>query len=189
MMSPEEEAEMDAYVESKQSATVEKEQVNDMYYSNTKVDTTTLDHIKNREGVVYKSYKDSLGKLTAGVGHLLTKEEQKKYPNGTKIPKKQVDKWLQEDSKKAYKAAMEQMKDLNVTTPEFLTALTSVNFQLGTNWKNKFPTAYEHLKNKEYDRAIAEILYVKEGSSTKSKWNTQTPVRVNDFVDAIRNLK
>ena len=55
----------------------------------------TLAHLKDREGVKYESYLDSLKKPTAGVGHLLSAEEQKIYPIGTKIPEAQVNKWLE----------------------------------------------------------------------------------------------
>ena len=38
-----------------------------------------------REGKSLKVYKDSLGKPTAGIGHLLTQDEIKKYPLGSSV--------------------------------------------------------------------------------------------------------
>jgi GH24 family phage-related lysozyme (muramidase) len=146
------------------------------------------DHLLKREGFRDKSYKDTLGKLTGGVGHLLTAEEKKLYPEGTKIPKEVTDRWLIEDTEKAINASLIQAEDLGILDKEFIDALVSVNFQLGTNWNKKFPTAYKHLKNAEYERAIKEIKYVSENSKKKSKWAEQTPVRVNDFVQAIKQL-
>ena len=149
---------------------------------------TILDHLYDREGEVNKAYRDSLGKLTGGVGHLLTKEEQALYPEGTDIPKEVTDRWLEEDSVKAYQSAQVQAKDLGLVDADFIEALTSVNFQLGTQWYKKFPTAYKHLKNKDFDRAIKEIVYVAEGSNRYSDWHKQTPTRTTDFVDAIKRL-
>ena len=60
------------------------------------------------------------------------------------------------------------------------TVLISVNFQLG-DFKKKFPTTFNLLKTKKYVEAVDAL--------NKSLWNKQTPVRVKDFVDAIKSLK
>jgi GH24 family phage-related lysozyme (muramidase) len=150
-----------------------------------------LAHIKDREGVIYESYLDSLKKPTAGVGHLLTKDEQKLYPTGTKIPKAQVDKWLKEDLAKAETAAKTQADQMRAkglaVDPNFEESLISVNFQLGTGWTTKFPTAWKNLQSGNYEGAVEEIKFTSEGSGTESDWAKQTPTRVNDFTQAIRN--
>ncbi len=148
-----------------------------------------MEYIKEHEGFRNKTYKDTLGKLTGGVGHLLTEDEQALYPLGTLIPDNVIDDWLTNDLKKADAAAQQQAAELGICNPDFLRVLTSVNFQLGSRWHKKFPTAFRHLKNKEYERAKQEILFTKEGSGVKSDWNKQTPRRVADFVAAIDALK
>ena len=153
------------------------------------VPSTIIGHLEDREGSVNKIYKDSLGNPTGGVGHLLTKEELELFPIGTKIPEEVKNRWLRQDSRKAFNYAKEQAKDLQIADSIFIKALTSVNFQLGGNWKKKFPTAYKRLKEGRYEDAIQEIVYTKKGSGEKSNWNKQTPVRVKDFVEAIRQLK
>lgn len=151
---------------------------------------SSVDHLVNREGVVYSSYPDSEGKPTAGIGHLLTEEEQKKYPLGTDIPQSQVIAWFNADSKKAYNAARKQAKEMGQEdNTKFIDALVSVNFQLGTAWGKEFPTAYSKLVQGDYDYAIEEIKYTSKGSGVKSKWSNQTPDRVSDFVKAIKDLK
>lgn len=148
------------------------------------------DYLMDHEGVVNESYEDSLGKLTAGVGHLLTPEEQKKYPKGTPVPEEQVAEWFRKDMEKATKAAEKQIKGMKgPVNPEFRKVLVSVNFQLGTDWIKEFPTAYNHLRNGRYDQAIEEIKFTSEGSGVPSKWSEQTPKRVADFVKAIQGLK
>ena len=72
---------------------------------------------------------------------------------------------------------------------DFKIALISVNYQLGTSWHNKFPATWSCLKNKQYDAAIQEILYKDPPDKEPSSWKEQTPVRVEDFVEAIELLK
>ena len=71
---------------------------------------------------------------------------------------------------------------------EFIIALGSVNFQLGTRWMNKFPSAYKALSSKDYNEAIKQVS-TGSGKDGQSRWKEQTPVRVNDFVEAIDKLK
>jgi GH24 family phage-related lysozyme (muramidase) len=155
-----------------------------------------LSHIKDREGVVYESYLDSLDKPTGGVGHLLTQEEQLLYPIkyvdnkaiGTPIPESVVNAWLEKDLATAKKAAKKQASQLNnPATQEFENALVSVNFQLGQNWTSKFPTAWKHLKNGKYNQAIQEVKFADPTNKPgmHSDWYKQTKTRVNDFEDAI----
>jgi hypothetical protein len=132
------------------------------------------------------SYMDSEDKLTGGHGHLMTKAEQDKYPEGTVIPGDVVAKWWKADSKKAKTAAKKQAKELGI--PELEDILMSVNFQLGSSWHTKkFPSAYKALKAKDYERAIFEIEH-NEAGDAPSLWMDQTANRVADFKDAIRKL-
>ena len=155
-----------------------------------------ISHIKDREGVVYASYPDSLKKPTGGVGHLLTQEEQLLYPIkyvngkpiGTPIPRDVVNNWLEQDLAVAKKAAIEQSSQLSSpATQEFENALVSVNFQLGTKWTTKFPTAWKHLKSGSYNKAIQEIKFADPTNKPDmpSDWYKQTKTRVNDFEEAI----
>jgi len=152
----------------------------------------TLAHLKDREGVKYESYLDSLKKPTAGVGHLLSAEEQKIYPIGTKIPEAQVNKWLEEDLAKAETAAKTQADQMRAkglaVDPNFEESLISVNFQLGTGWTKKFPSAWENLQSGDYKGAISQIQFADPNKKpgVKSSWADQTPVRVNDFTQAIQ---
>lgn len=153
----------------------------------------TLEHLKDREGVKYESYLDSLKKPTAGVGHLLNAEEQKLYPIGTEIPEAQVNKWLKEDLAKAEAAAKTQADQMRAkglaVDPNFEESLISVNFQLGTGWTKKFPSAWNNLQSGDYKGAISEIQFADPNKKpgVKSNWAKQTPVRVDDFTQAIRN--
>ena len=162
-------------------ATSEQEQTNYNKY--------TADHLLDREGFRDHVYPDNLGKPTGGIGHLLTAEERKKYPMGSEIPEELIRSWYTKDTKKSKAAALSQLEELGeLKDPRNLqAALESVNFQMGVNWRTKFPTAWEHMKSGNWDGAEQEIRFTKEGSGTQSDWNLQTPTRVRDFVQALRH--
>ena len=147
-----------------------------------------LHHLELREGNVEYVYLDTLGKPTCGVGHLLTEDECSLYYIDQVVDKEIRDQWLEEDAKKAWEAAVQQIQDLNIDNLEFIIALGSVNFQLGTRWMDKFPSAYKALSSKDYDEAIKQVS-TGSGKDGQSRWKEQTPVRVEDFVIAIDKLK
>jgi len=146
------------------------------------------EHLRLREGYREEVYLDTLDKPTCGTGHLLSPEENAQYAVGDTIDTAVLDRWLEEDSEKAWNAAAQQLQDLNIEKPEFIIALGSVNFQLGTQWMNKFPSAYKALQNKDYDEAIRQVS-TGSGKDGQSRWMEQTPVRVKDFIEAIDKLK
>ena len=119
---------------------------------------------------------------------MLTEDECSLYYIDQVVDKEIRDQWLQEDAAKAWEAAAQQIEDLGIEDAEFIIVLGSVNFQLGTRWMDKFPSAYKALKNKDYDEAIRQVS-TGSGKDGQSKWKEQTPVRVEDFVTAIDKLK
>jgi len=135
----------------------------------------------DREGDVGETYQHkmadgTLDKPTAGIGHVLSETELKKYPVGTPIPQAVRDEWFKKDSAKAFAAAQKQAKEIG--RPDMVPVLTSVNFQLGTDWNGKFKKTWKLLKDGQWLEAADE--------AARSKWNEQTPVRVQDFQRAIR---
>lgn len=99
-----------------------------------------LAHIKYREGYGPRVYKDSLGYLTGGWGHLITPKDNMKLHD--LIPPDVAENWLKQDSLKSYRAALEQAKELGKEgDADLVMILTSVNFQLGTYWRKKFPVS------------------------------------------------
>ena len=153
----------------------------------TRIYQAFLDHLKLREGYREDVYLDTLGNLTCGVGHVLTSEEQTKFATGDAVEVDTINAWLSKDSEKAWYSATQQLHELGLNNLDFLLALGSVNFQLGTNWKDKFPSAYKALKDRDYEEAINQIS-TGSGINGQSKWKEQTPVRVEDFVNAIKTL-
>tara|TARA_R110000868_G_scaffold65399_7_gene195674 strand:+ start:8469 stop:8948 length:480 start_codon:yes stop_codon:yes gene_type:complete len=146
-------------------------------------------HMKLREGYKKEVYLDTLGKPTCGIGHLLTASEKEDYPIGTEVDDYIVKEWYLKDITIAMEAANKQASVLSTESDNMKIALVSVNYQLGRNWTKKFPSAWKFLCHKEYDRAIDEIMYADKKAGRHSRWYKQTPVRVEDFVKAINELK
>lgn len=145
-----------------------------------KVDLKALEGLlAKREGKVMQVYADHLGKLTAGIGHLLTGTELKSLKLGDAVTEKQVSDWFAKDCQKAVKKAEEQAEELGIHHSWFMVVLASANFQLG-DFKAVFTGSYPLLKAGDFRGAIAGI--------QASKWMKQTPVRATDMIDAIRML-
>lgn len=131
--------------------------------------------IIEREGFRDRVYKDTRGNLTAGYGHFVQPKDGLKEGDG--ISRDLAETWLDQDLSRSYKNACQQGLELGKTTPEFIAALTCANYQLG-DFKFKFPTTFNLLKQGAWQAAISNIL--------NSNWNRQTPVRADDFIIAIR---
>jgi len=112
-----------------------------------------------------------------GYGHLVLTGDGLKV--GDTITQDQADALLVKDYDRAFKAAVEQATELNKINAEFIGALASVNYQLGTGWSKKFPNTWAMLKAGDAASAIQNLKV--------SKWNEQTPVRVTAFIGAIQN--
>ena len=136
---------------------------------------TFLKHLKQREGVVYECYEDSLGKLTAGVGHLLPTDTE--LSAGSPVSNEEVEHWLREDSQLAWSSAVSQARLLGRYDNTFVIGLASVNFQLGTKWASIHKKTWYYLERGQWIKASAEC--------ADSLWNQQTPKRVSDFQEAI----
>ncbi len=140
-----------------------------------------IDHLKKREGWRINVYLDSLGKPTAGLGHLLSAKERSLYPVGTRVPDEVLNRWAEKDTAKAYNAALKQSETLRLESREFVVALASVNFQLGTGWYTIHKQTWAFLLDHDWERAALE--------AERSAWFKQTPVRVRDFQKAVRALR
>lgn len=138
-------------------------------------------NILSREGLLDTVKTDGKG-ISGGFSHRLSPQELLLYPKGTKVPYDVARKWLDQDTSKAFTAAKSQANALEVAPNSPLAvALAGVNFQLGSEWNKDHTKTWELLKNKEYDKAIEEV--------RNSDWNKQTKVRVDDFVNAIKEQK
>lgn len=133
--------------------------------------------VRQSEGYRLDAYYDSLGILTVGIGHKVLSSDKLKF--GDVITAARAEALFAADTKTAFAAAQKQALELNKYTADFLVALSEVNYQLGTGWKNKFSNTWKYLKAGQYKNAISNLL--------NSAWHSQTPVRVKTFVAAIQS--
>jgi lysozyme len=135
--------------------------------------------ITQDEGKRNVSYLDTEGLLTGGVGHLMSKEEQKKYPLGTQIPEEVVQEWLRSDLSVA-KGTLGKL-DLPEDTPEEVQkVLLNMSFNLGEPRLKKFKGTLKAIRDKDFDRAADEMV--------DSRWYKQTKGRAKRLVDRMRAL-
>lgn len=131
-----------------------------------------ISQLLSDEGVKYKVYKDSLGKRTVGVGHLLLPDE--KY---VEITPKEVLALLAVD----YQSASESVhRNYPWASGDVKLVLTNMTFQLGANGLSKFENMLAALEREDYQVAAYELM--------DSKWARQTPNRSYRLVGRILQL-
>ncbi len=139
-----------------------------------------LNLLKLREGYSTTVYLDTVGVKTAGIGHRLLPADLAEYPNvGSEVPEEVIMHWFSEDVGKAYTAALEQASDLHIADGHFIAVLTSVNFELGVNWRDKFVSTWHLLMTRQWAQAAKHI--------DSSLWARQAKVRAEDFAKAIES--
>ena len=139
---------------------------------------------KNPGKPILNIYQDNTGHDTFGWGHKLTPADTgwaKDLPTMSDTQKQLLASTLfYRDADTMYDLANNQAKQLGITDPNFIQALTSANFQLGRNWLPGFPKTLDLMRAGDYSGAADEV--------ARSAWNTQTPTRVQDFQKALRAL-
>lgn len=131
-----------------------------------------------REGNRNVVYHDSRGFLTVGIGHLVVPNDHLRL--GDKVTSAQVDAFFAKDSADALAHAKTQAAQAGITEPTFLPYLASVCFQLGDAWVTKWPHTWAMICAGEYQQA--------SDSLDNTPWDKETPLRVEDFQDALENL-
>ena len=134
--------------------------------------------IAEREGRRNDVYRDNLGKLTVGIGHLVVASDHLNF--GDRITDEQVTSFFEKDSAPVLQAARSQALEADITESAFIPYLASVNFQLGVRWTDTFPHTWKMIVDGKYEDAAKAL----DGTL----WAKQTPVRVKDFQNALRRL-
>jgi GH24 family phage-related lysozyme (muramidase) len=128
-------------------------------------------------------YKDSLGKMTGGIGHLITKKDKKYFgkPEGTIIDIADVERWEQEDAKTALQDAKSYLGDNWKTSSNAVKEVaTNMAFNLGRNKLSQFKGLKKALISGDMKAAANEILFnTKTGE--KSKYAKQVGTRAEDL--------
>lgn len=124
------------------------------------------------EGYQPEVYEDSLGKLTIGFGHLVSKGE-----DYSKITPHKAVKMLRED----YELASNSVdRYYPWAEGDVRLVLINMTYQMGTGGVKKFQNTVNYLQSGEYDLAAGEML--------TSTWAKQTPLRASRLAGRIMRL-
>lgn len=147
--------------------------------------------LRQDEGVMTKIYKDSLGFYTVGIGHLLTKEDNKqkaieeldkivgRSTNG-EITQSEVDYILELDVKRMMDGILKSgalSPVFNNLDPIRRLGLFSMCFQMGIRGVEGFKNSLALIQKQQWELADSNL--------RKSAWYRQTPNRANRVINII----
>ena len=138
------------------------------------------DEIADDEGVMYETYRCSLGHLTGGIGHLITEWDEDMYsgPVGTKIPHEQVDKWCNMDITRTIEDCKIIFTTFDSLPQDAQLVIANMCFQLGRPRLSKF---------KKFIAAVNDENWMLAGEEMQdSRWYKQTTNRADRLIDRIQ---
>jgi lysozyme len=130
------------------------------------------------EGLKTKSYKDSLGLLTGGIGHLLRSNEISDFPEGTPISSEQIESWYTQDVGSSIKCAQDLMGDSWSNLSDIRKrAVCDLAYNLGKSRLSLFVQFLTAMRAGSYDIAGEEL--------RNSKWFTQVGRRGPNIITMV----
>ena len=130
-----------------------------------------IKRIKKNEGFSSTPYKDQLGFLTIGYGHLILSNE--KYLIETKQNKAELEKLFIQDFNNAVKDYKKHLKK-NTSNKKEEELLIEMVFQIGPIGVLKFKNLLSNMRKKNKHLVCFEMM--------KSLWYNQTPKRVKELI-------
>ena len=130
-----------------------------------------IKRIKKNEGFSSTPYKDQLGFLTIGYGHLILSNE--KYLIETKQNKAELEKLFIQDFNNAVKDYKKHLKK-NTSNKKEEELLIEMVFQIGPIGVLKFKNLLSNMRKKNKHLVCFEMM--------NSLWYTQTPNRVKNLI-------
>ena len=132
--------------------------------------------IKEHEGFRDTVYSDSLGFATIGYGHLVLPSDN--FVEGVTYDKATLEEVFDNDFKIATDSARELLRGIDYNHIVF-GVIVEMCFQLGKPKVSKFKKMWEALREKNLDKASAEMI--------NSNWYKQTPKRCNALASLMKN--
>lgn len=133
------------------------------------------------EGCKYHIYKDSLGKLTCGIGHLITKQDAEyNLPEKTLVIAWRVIELFDDDIDKAIKACESIFPSFDLMSCELQEILVNMAFSLGQARLGEFKKMIKAIEEKNYLEAARQM--------KNSKWFEQLPQRAGRLVVRMKAL-
>jgi lysozyme len=107
--------------------------------------------LRSREGCKLTVYRDTKGRLTVGIGHLVLPQDN--LVLGQTITQTEVDGLFRRDAGNAMLAAVSLCRRAGITSQAFLPYMASVCFQLGVDWPTEYPTMWALVAKGDYEGA------------------------------------
>ena len=136
------------------------------------------EQIKEHEGFVPKTYKDSLGKRTIGFGHLCVEPEQ--WDDDKEYTREELERVFDKDFDEALKNAESLIgeRSINFIAKQVIIEMV---FQLGIGGVGKFKKMWSALDSEDYGEASFQMM--------DSLWAKQTPNRAEKLSQKMRSAK
>ena len=137
--------------------------------------------LKNDEGEVCKVYRDHLGYLTFGIGHLITqKDPEAEWPIGTPVDEERVKECFDRDVETSTTEIKFLVKDFDDKPDIVQEVLINMLFNLGYHRLWLFKKFLKAIKNNDWNEAA------KEGRD--SRWYTQVTMRAERLMSKLEAL-
>ena len=136
------------------------------------------EQIKEHEGFVPRTYKDSLGKRTIGFGHLCVEPEQ--WDDDKEYTREELERVFDKDFDEALKNAESLIGEgsINFIAKQVIIEMV---FQLGIGGVGKFKKMWSALDSEDYGEASFQMM--------DSLWAKQTPNRAEKLSQKMRSAK
>ncbi len=136
------------------------------------------EQIKEHEGFVPRTYKDSLGKRTIGFGHLCVEPEQ--WDDDKEYTREELERVFDKDFEEAVKNAESLISERSIN---FIAkqVIIEMLFQLGIGGVGKFKKMWSALDTEDYGEASFQMM--------DSLWAKQTPNRAEKLSQKMRSAK
>ena len=136
------------------------------------------EQIKEHEGFVPRTYKDSLGKRTIGFGHLCVEPEQ--WDDDKEYTREELERVFDKDFDEALKNAESLIgkRSINFIAKQVIIEMV---FQLGIGGVGKFKKMWSALDSEDYGEASFQMM--------DSLWAKQTPNRAEKLSQKMRSAK
>ena len=136
------------------------------------------EQLKEHEGFVPRTYKDSLGKRTIGFGHLCVEPEQ--WDDDKEYTREELERVFDKDFDEALKNAESLIgeRSINFIAKQVIIEMV---FQLGIGGVGKFKNMWSALDNEDYGEASFQMM--------DSLWAKQTPNRAEKLSQKMRSAK
>ena len=143
------------------------------------------EQIKRHEGEVLEIYKDSLGYLTFGVGHLVREDDPEfGQPEGTPVTQERVDEVYEIDFDKHLEETIHLFEskggeDFHALPENIQHVLVNMTFNLGGTRFGKFNNMWKGVVENDWEKVAVEM--------EDSKWFGQVGRRSVELQEMVRN--